>query len=131
MSSGLVSVIKEIAMDAVDNSKMPDLRFGTVISESPLKVRVTNQFIIPSSMLIVPQHLTDYEVDVTIASSYGWKTQDRSGGAGEAAYSAHNHDIVIGEQTMKIHNRLKTGDKVALLRKQGGQSYFVLDRLVE
>lgn len=118
MSSGLVEVIKQVAMDAVDNSKMPDLRFGTVISESPLKVRVTNQFIIPESMLIVPQHLTDYEVKVTIESSYDWKTVD-------------NSDIVISKQKMKIHNKLKTGDKVVLLRKQGGQSYFVLDRLIE
>jgi hypothetical protein len=118
MSSGLVSVIKQIAMDAVDNSKIPDLRFGTVISESPLTVRVTNQFTIPSSMLIVPQHLTDYEVDVTITPGYNWKTVDGVG-------------IVINKQKMKIHNKLKSGDKVALMRKQGGQSYYILDRLVE
>lgn len=118
MSTGLVSVIKQVAMDAVDNSKMPDLRFGTVISDSPLKVRVTNQFIIPESMLIIPQHLTDYEVKVTIESSYDWKTVD-------------NSKIIINEQKMKVHNKLKTGDKVALMRKQGGQSYFILDRLVE
>lgn len=122
MSSGLVSVIKQIAMDAMDNSKMPDLRFGTVISTSPLKVQVTNQFTIPSSMLIVPQNLTDYEVDVTNSSSGSWETQEDSG---------HKHQITLGDQKMKIHNGLKTGDKVALLRKQGGQSYYVLDRLVE
>ena len=122
MSTGLVNLIKQIAVDAVDNSKIPDLRFGTVMSESPLKVRVTNQFIIPESMLIIPQHLTDYEVKVTIDLTYEWETQDES---------EHNHDIMINQKKMKIHNKLKTGDKVALLRKQGGQSYFILDRLVE
>ena len=121
MASGLVSLIKQIAMEAVDNSKIPDLRFGTVISESPLKVQVTNQFIIPSSMLIVPQHLTDYEVEIT-TSGYGWETKDNLG---------HTHGIDINKLKMKIHNKLKSGDKVALLRKQGGQSYFILDRLVE
>ena len=120
MSTGLVNLIKQIAVDAVDNSKIPDLRFGTVMSESPLKVRVTNQFIIPESMLIIPQHLTDYEVKVTIDLTYEWETQDES---------EHNHDIMINQKKMKIHNKLKTGDKVALLRKQGGQSYFILDRI--
>jgi hypothetical protein len=126
MSSGLVHVIKQIAMDAVDNSKIPDLRFGTVISDSPLKVQVTNQFVIPASMLIVPQNLTDYEVDITIDSSYGWNTEDEM-----VDSEPHKHELTIGEKKLKIHNKLKTGDKVVLLRKQGGQSYFVLDRIVE
>lgn len=125
MSSGLVQVIKQIAMDAVDNSKMPDLRFGTVISDSPLKVQVTNQFVIPSSMLIVPQNLTDYEVDITIDASYGWDTQNEIVNG-----EPHKHELTIGEQKMKIHNGLKTGDKVVMLRKHGGQSYFILDRIV-
>lgn len=124
MSSGLVGVIKQIAMDAVDNSKMPDLRFGTVISESPLKVQVTNQFIIPESMLIVPQNLTDYEVDITIDAEYGWNTEDK-----EVGGELHNHKMTAGGQKLKIHNKLKKGDKVVMLRKQGGQSYFILDRL--
>ena len=117
MSSGLVSVIKEIAMEAVDNSKMPDLRFGTVVSASPLKIRVTNQFILPSSMLIVPQHLTDYEIEIT-TSGYGWL--DNNG-----------DEMIQNNKKIKVHGALKSGDKVALMRKQGGQSYFVLDRLVE
>lgn len=117
MSSGLVSVIKQIAIDAVDNSKMPDLRFGTVISDSPLKVRVTNQFIIPSSMLIVPQHLTDHEIEIT-TSGYGWL--DNGG-----------DEMIQSKKKIKVHGALKSGDKIALLRKQGGQSYFILDRLTE
>lgn len=114
MSTGLVKVIKDVAMDAVDNAKMSDLRFGTVISTSPLKVRITNQFILPESILIVPQHLTDYEVEVEVHS---WN--DSRG------------DSLNGTKKMTIKNALKVGDKVALMRKQGGQSYFILDRLAK
>jgi hypothetical protein len=85
MSSGLVGAIKQAARDYIDNAKMCDLRYGKVTSVSPLKVQVTNQFTIPSSMLVVPERLTN--------------------------------------------GALKIGDKVALLRKQGGQSYFILDRI--
>lgn len=130
MASGLVKIIKEVAMDAVDNANMSDLRFGVVISSSPLKVRVTNQFIIPETMLIVPQHLTDYEIEIT-TTPYGWATEYESGGSDAASFASHSHKINQTKKTLKVHGALKVNDKVALLRKQGGQSYFVLDRLIE
>lgn len=129
MQTGLVKVIKQIAIDAVNNEKISDLRYGTVISESPLKVQVTNQFVIPESMLIVPQHLTDYEIEATIAPDYIWKTREKSGGTGETSYASHDHDIIIDKLKFKVHNKLKTGDKVSLMRQQGGQFYLVVDRL--
>lgn len=129
MSTGLVKVIKQIAMEAVDNEKISDLRYGSVISESPLKIQVTNQFVIPESMLIVPQHLTDYEIEATVSPDYQWKTKKKSGGSGETSYESHDHDIIIEKLKFKIHNGLKIGDKVSLMRQQGGQFYLVVDRL--
>ena len=85
MATGLVEVIKRAALDAIDNAKMCDLRYGTVVNTSPLQISITNKFILPSSLLVVPERLAD--------------------------------------------NVLKVGDKVALLRKQGGQSYFILDKI--
>jgi hypothetical protein len=32
---------------------------------------------------------------------------------------------------MTIHNALKVGDEVILLKKKGGQKYLVLDRVVK
>ena len=101
MSTGLVKIIKQVALEAMDNAQMCDLRYGKVVSTSPLKVQVTNLFTIPSKLLVVPKSLTDYEVKVNLD----------------------------GEKTLTIHNALKVGDKVALLRKQGGQSYFILDKI--
>lgn len=106
MASGLIEIMKTASMDAMANAQICDLRYGKVVSVSPLKVQVTNQFTIPSSMLVVPQHLTNHRVSVTL----DW-------------------DEVKGTKTMTVNNALKIGDKVALLRKQGGQSYFILDRV--
>ena len=102
MASGLVGAVKKAALDAIENAQMCDLRYGTVVSISPLKVKVTSQFTIPSSLLIVPKHLTNHKVSATIE--------------GET-------------KTITLNCALKIGDKVALLRKQGGQSYFILDRI--
>lgn len=124
MASGLVDVMKRASMDAVANSQPCDLRFGTVTSVSPLKIRVTNQLILPESLLTVPQHLTDYSVAVDV----NWMTETVNVGENEAEIEEHSHALT-GTKTIKIYNALKVGDKVALLRKQGGQSYYVLDRM--
>lgn len=81
---------------------------------------MTDQFILPASALIVPEHLTDYEIETSILTDYGWGTQ---------AADAHSHAIKHTRKKIKIHGALKEGDKVALLRQSGGQFYFVLDRL--
>lgn len=125
----LINIIKRAAQAAVENGKPCDLRYGTVVSTEPLSVRVTPSFILPAGALIVPEHLTDYEVETSLLSAYGWGTQESAGGAGDAAYEAHDHGIVHERRKIKIHAALKTGDKIALLRQSGGQFYFVLDRL--
>ena len=109
MATGLLELIKRASLDAIDSVQMSDLRFGTVVSTSPLKVQITNLFTIPESMLIVPQHLTDYEVDVTPQS--GWDVETTT------------------IKKLKIHSGLKVGDKVSMVRKQGGQSYCIIDRI--
>jgi hypothetical protein len=126
MSSGLIDIMKRAAMDVMNNSQICDLRYGTVVSVTPLKIQVTNVFTLPESLLVVPQHLTEYELEIT---PIDWLTEDRSGGGGDASFASHNHAI-SGKKKIKVHNALKVGDKVALLRKQGGQSYFVLDRII-
>lgn len=129
MSSGLIDIIKRSALDAVEAGKPCDLRYGKVINIAPLKVQVTNQFIIPKSMLIVPEYLTDYEIEVTVSPDYGWDTKNRSGGSDDAMFASHNHDIYFERKKIKIHGALKVGDKVVLLRQAGGQQFLVLDRL--
>lgn len=128
MATGLLDVIKRAALDAVENNKPCDLRYGTVVSESPLSIMVTNQFVLPESILIVPEHLTDYEIKIT-TTGYGWETDNKAGGAGQAEYESHKHAINQTERTVKVHGKLKAGDKVALLRQTGGQFYYILDRL--
>lgn len=102
MSSGLIEIVKKAALDVMANSQLTDLRFGTVVDTSPLRVKVTSQFTIPKSLLIVPERLTNYSVKT--------KIDDET-------------------KTITIYNALSVGDKVALIRKQGGQSYYILDRI--
>ena len=146
MSTGIIEIIKVAAMDAIENSKPCDLRFGTVSSISPLKVKVSNDFIIPESLLVVPEHLTDYSLNANVGGD--GNTSSSSG----TSVSMHvegetlviNTNVIstvdedeptdetvdfVDDRTLTIYNGLNVGDKVVLLRNQGGSSYLILDRV--
>lgn len=133
MSRSLVGGIKRAALELNQNEKLCDLSYGTVVSVAPLRVQVTNLLTIPTALLVVPKHLTDYEVEVTLdwvteTDTHSHDTSNSDGEECDVKSNTHSHKV-LGRKKMIIHNGLKVGDKVALLRKQGGQSYFIIDRI--
>ena len=125
MSSGLIEIMKRAAIDALEAGQPCDLRTGTVKSVSPLSIQVSSQLILPEALLVVPRSLTNYTVDVTV----NLVTENKSYSVNdEDAFASHNHAIT-GTKTITIHNALKVGDKVVLIRKHGGQFFYVLDRI--
>lgn len=128
MATGFIDIMKRAAIDAVENGKPCDLRLGTVVTDSPVNVQLSNQDILEEDELIIPEYLTDYEVEITTAG-YGWITDKREGGSGDPSYEAHDHDINQQKKTVKVHGALKTGDQVVLIRESGGQNFYVAGRL--
>ena len=145
MSTGIIETIKIAALDAIENSKPADLRFGTVSSISPLKVKISNDFIIPESLLIVPEHLTDHGLYANVGgstsnsdntnSSVTMKVEGEtlmistSGTTTVATETTEEEVEVVNNRTLTVYNSLNIGDKVVLLRNQGGSSYLILDRV--
>ena len=52
------------------------------------------------------------------------------GGAHDPSFQAHDHQYV-GRKQFTLHLGLVLGDKVALLKQQGGQKFLIIDRVVE
>lgn len=145
MSTGIIETIKIAALEAVENSKPCDIRFGTVSSISPLKVKVSNDFIIPESLLVVPEHLTDYSMIANVGGSDGGGSDGGSSVTmtveGETLIVKTNVAVAsepqttteevekVNERTLTFYNGLEIGDTVILLRNQGGSSYLILDRI--
>lgn len=102
MNRSLSGAIKTATQNFMNDSQMCDLRYGTVVSVSPLKVQVTNLLTLPSSVLIVPKSLTNHVMSIKIDGN---------------------------TKNITINNALKVGDKVAMIRKTGGQSYYILDKI--
>lgn len=129
MTTGLIAIMKQSALEAMAASNPCDIRYGTVITEKPLTIKVTNNFILPESLLVVPERLTDYEIEVTVKPEYGWATNEKSGGSSYDLFASHAHDIYFDRKKITVHGALKLNDKVVLIRQSGGQKFLVADRL--
>ncbi len=127
-----LNVIKQTTAGVMNDADLADVCFGTVTSSSPLKVNVEQKFTIGAENLIVPQHLTNHEVNVTI----DWQTN-------QDTYK-HKHNVegtdssedtrsykldISGTKKMTINNALKSGDSVILVKQLGGQKYLIIDRV--
>lgn len=102
-NTNLTGTIKQIAKEERENARPCDFVFGTVESGQPICIRINQKITIGERFLCVPKELTDHEVELSKQ----------------------------GEETVKymIHNGLKKGESVVLLRKEGGQSYLILGRV--
>ena len=123
-ASGLVEAIKKAAVEAVEAGKPVNVCFGKVVSEAPLKINVEQKMELGEQQLILARNVTEYATTISV----NWETENSGGDTGETADGQHRHHI-MGQKQAIIHNALKTGDEVIIIRQQEGQKYIVVDRI--
>lgn len=96
--------MRKIVLEAVASSNPADLAFGTVETLNPISIKLDQKLILPEPNLILTRNVLDYEVEMEIGGT---------------------------KQTVKVLNALEIGDKVMLIKNQGGQQYIVLEKVVE
>lgn len=121
----LIKAMKKASLEAVESSKPVNVVFGKVTSASPLKILVEQKITLGEAQLILCRHVTDYDNEITVVD---WNTENKSGGGGDDSFASHNHELV-GRKKIIVHNQLKQGEEVVLIRQQSGQKYIVIDRL--
>lgn len=128
MATGILETMKQAALDAFEASKPATVMFGTVTNANPIEITVSPSLILKESdgVLSLSRAVTDYDTEITLKTP--WETNSVSGGSGETSFASHNHNI-SGKHSVTIHNALKLGDYVILVRVQGGQKFVVLDKL--
>lgn len=99
----LLQVIKRIAMETIKAGKPCDYVAGTVKTEKPLEIAISHSLTLDEEFLDLTRNVTDHDIAVTIEGK---------------------------QQMITIHNDLKEGEKVWLLRKPKGQKYLIVDRMV-
>ncbi len=100
--ASFLGVIQKIVQKTVEGLRMAEMETGTVTSVSPLSIQtdISRPFI-PNAALILTSEVKERIVNV-------------EGGAGG---------------TVQVHEGLKAGDKVLMLRVSHGQRYIILSKL--
>ena len=95
----IIDAVKKAVINTIESMKLADVMYGTVENAAPLIINIYQKLSLKQSQIIVPKHLTDYQIVLNINGV---------------------------DQSCIIKNALKYNDNVALLRAQGGQKFIVL-----
>lgn len=115
-SNDLIKIIKKMVVETVESTKPCNYVFGEVTKAEPLEISVELKFILSEEMLILSRSVTEHKIQIEL--DFDTEVENE-----------HNHRIKH-EFEIEIHSALEVGEKVILLRQQGGQKYLVLDRVV-
>lgn len=93
-------------------SDYADVVFGTVQSVKPLKVQISNQLILTDDFITLGRHVTKHKEKLTYHDWRGEKDIERT-------------------ETVEIDESLKAGDGVAMIRQDGGQQFYVFEKVAD
>ncbi len=97
-----VENMKKIVLKAMEEGDPCDIIPGTVTKVSPLSVQIDQKTTLSGDQILVPEHLTDHAEQMSIPG--------------------------IGEVSVTVKSGLRSGQRVLLLQKRGGQQYAVIGR---
>lgn len=128
----LVRAVKQAALEAVQADNPIAVCYGTVTAVGPLEITTDQKLVLKEELLLLTDNVRDYNVELSTISGSGSAegphyTESESGGSGYAEFASHAHRYQ-GRKKWKVHNALKMGERVILLRCDGGQRFIVLDR---
>jgi len=95
----IIDAVKKAIINTIESMKLADVMYGIVDNTAPLIINIDQKLSLKQSQIIVPKHLTEYQIVVNINGI---------------------------DQSCIIKNALKKNDNVALIRAQGGQKFVVL-----
>lgn len=130
----MIDVIKEVIEKLLERKKMTKLEFGIVETVNPLTVRVEAKKLLQAEDLILSHLVRDYYVDITVQHStdsiHGpWDTSHDHPNVGKNVIPIDHEHEYTGRKKILIHNALLKGEKVIMIRQEGGQIYYILDRI--
>ena len=113
----LLVAVRQACVSMIQTMQLSTFEYGTVIRTEPLQIQCDQKKILTETQLVLTRNVTDYESELSV----NWDTETTS---------EHSHEIE-GKKKVTIHNALRNGDKVVLMKQHGGQKYLVIDRVVK
>ena len=132
----LLDTMKQVAGQTQNANVPAAFMFGTVTKTSPLTIRVDNRFDISGDAIVLmkefkagayPTHTHTIAPHDHVVPSHS--TQAAGEGPHSHGVSAFNTQKTGLTTNPEVYFGLAEGDRVVLLRNQGGQSFLVLGRV--
>lgn len=130
--------MKMIALNLMGSMQLADVTFGEVTKVNPLEITIDQKNILTGNYIVLTNMVKDHTVDVTVSmetenDSYMTSSHTHTGDSGGKTDSGnlnttHHHDIK-GRKKITLHYGLTLGERVVLVKMQGGQRYVVIDRI--
>lgn len=121
----ILNDIKIAALEAVSAACPCEIKYGKVTSVKPLLVRLEQRVTLTEEMLIRPRKFTDHTVRISGGNVRDFYFLSDDNSAFEPVAPPHVH--AVGEMEITVHGGLNIGDKLILIRQQGGQKYLIFD----
>ena len=124
----MLDIIKRNALKGVNASGPVEL-IGAVVTQAPpelaIQLKNDSKLPIPKEIIVVAEHLTRHERKMQIKSSA------IEGFTKSADNHTHGYESIdMTEAEVTFLDELKAGDEVLVVSLQGGQAYYIADRVV-
>ncbi|WEV51681.1 DUF2577 domain-containing protein [Lactobacillus sp. ESL0731] len=96
-----------------------DIVYGTVDSVDPLKVQLANDMILTDDFIVLGKNIGKIVLNGRV------KVYAHSDKVGSAS---GNRPELIEKVRYELDNSLKAGDKVSMIRADGGQQFYLFER---
>ena len=131
-----VELMRQIAVQTIDAHKPCNVFFGTVSRVNPLEINIEQKLTLEAEQLILTRNVTEHQTEMTAdhqtedETNHIHSVTDTFTGGGTSAPTIHRHTYK-GRKMWIVHKGPVVGERVILLRMQGGQRYIVIDRVGE
>lgn len=127
---GLASKIAKISKYENMSSMPSTVMYGIVTCTNPLKIQNENKLIIDEDFLQLTDEVRDYKTKISFDNpdiKQEYTTWDM-GETTESEMRKFDFKKKVKHE-ITVYNALEVGEKVILLRTQGGQEYVILGRV--
>lgn len=110
MYSGIIPIIKQAAVDAVNATQPVQFVFGKVTSVSPLTIQVTPKLTLGAGNLVICDSLTKKEIDIVVKGNTGTVVDHTHTFADTSTTDGgHSHDVTGTAKTGGSHKHTLSG----------------------
>ena len=117
-------LVKMLQQRGGKDSDYTDVVYGIVNSIKPLKVQLANNMIIDDNFIILGRHIGKFKLPGKAKIEV--KADSDQIGNVSGNRPTVSEDITFKE--MEFDNNLKEGDKVTMIRMDGGQQFYLFER---